>query len=47
MGGSANQEEKDEAAQQEEGWFHLDVHPQVFFISAALIIFFVVATIVF
>ena len=47
MGGSANQEEKDEAAQQEEGWFHLDVHPQVFFISAALIIFFVVATILF
>ncbi|MFP4476177.1 MAG: BCCT family transporter [Desulfatibacillaceae bacterium] len=33
--------------QGEEGWFHLDVHPQVFFISAGLIIFFVVATIVF
>ncbi len=33
--------------EQEEGWFHLDIHPQVFFISAGLIIFFVVATIVF
>ncbi len=31
----------------EESWFHLDVHPQVFFISAALIILFVVATIIF
>ncbi|MFO7800820.1 MAG: BCCT family transporter [Desulfovermiculus sp.] len=31
----------------EEGWFHLDIHPQVFFISAGLIIFFVVATITF
>ncbi len=31
----------------EESWFHLDVHPQVFFISAFLIIFFVAATIVF
>ncbi|MBS0012619.1 MAG: BCCT family transporter [Desulfobacterales bacterium] len=31
----------------EQGWFHLDIHPQVFFISAALIIFFVVATIFF
>ncbi|HKK33528.1 MAG TPA: BCCT family transporter [Desulfomicrobiaceae bacterium] len=29
------------------GWFHLDVHPQVFFISAGLIIFFVIATIFF
>ncbi|MBA2881122.1 choline/glycine/proline betaine transport protein [Desulfosalsimonas propionicica] len=42
--------EKKEAqtnAEAEEGWFHLDIHPQVFFISAALIIFFVVATIFF
>jgi len=31
----------------EEGWFHLDVHPQVFFISAGLIILFVVGTIIF
>ena len=47
MADNANQEEKDEATHAEEGWFHLDIHPQVFFISAALIIFFVVATIVF
>ena len=33
--------------QGEEGWFHLDVHPQVFFISAGLIILFVVGTIIF
>lgn len=33
--------------QDEQGWFHLDIHPQVFFISALLIIFFVVSTIVF
>ncbi len=31
----------------EEGWFHLDVHPQVFFISAGLILFFVIVTLVF
>ncbi len=31
----------------ETGWFHLDVHPWVFFVSAGLIILFVVATIVF
>ncbi len=30
-----------------EGWFHLDVHPQVFFISAGLILFFVITTLVF
>jgi choline/glycine/proline betaine transport protein len=30
-----------------EGWFHLDIHPQVFFTSAGLIIFFVVATVIF
>jgi choline/glycine/proline betaine transport protein len=29
------------------GWFHLDIHPQVFFISAGLIIFFVVTAILF
>ncbi|MFW5906086.1 MAG: BCCT family transporter, partial [Desulfobia sp.] len=33
--------------QPEEGWFHLDVHPPVFFISAGLIILFVIATITF
>ena len=32
---------------QEQGWFHLDIHPVVFFVSAALIILFVVATIIF
>ena len=31
----------------EEGWFHLDVHPQVFFISAGLILVFVILTLVF
>jgi len=31
----------------EEGWFHLDIHPWVFFCSAALIIIFVIATIIF
>jgi len=31
----------------EEGWFHLDVHPWVFFSSAGLIILFVAATIIF
>ncbi|MFO8085412.1 MAG: BCCT family transporter [Desulfobacterales bacterium] len=30
-----------------QGWFHLDIHPQVFFISAALIIIFVATTIIF
>ena len=33
--------------QEEQGWFHLDVHPQVFFISAGLILLFVVGTIIF
>lgn len=37
----------DPEAQADEGWFHLDVHPQVFFISAGLILFFVVITLVF
>ncbi len=32
---------------EEPGWFHLDVHPWVFFISAGLIIFFVAAAIIF
>ena len=41
------QNEAQTGAETQEGWFHLDIHPQVFFISAALIIFFVVATIVF
>ena len=33
--------------EREEGWFHLDIHPQVFFISAGLILFFVVVTLIF
>ncbi len=37
----------DPESQQNEGWFHLDVHPQVFFISAGLILFFVIITLVF
>ncbi len=37
----------DPETQADEGWFHLDVHPQVFFISAGLILFFVVVTLVF
>ncbi|MCF8028421.1 MAG: BCCT family transporter [Desulfobacteraceae bacterium] len=41
------QKESQTGAEAEEGWFHLDIHPQVFFISAALIIFFVVTTIIF
>jgi choline/glycine/proline betaine transport protein len=35
------------APEQEEGWFHLDIHPQVFFISAGLILFFVIVTLIF
>lgn len=31
----------------EEGWFHLDVHPPVFFFSAGFILFFVIITLVF
>ena len=37
----------DPESQQNEGWFHLDIHPQVFFISAGLILFFVIITLVF
>ncbi|WP_235894023.1 BCCT family transporter [Oceanidesulfovibrio indonesiensis] len=37
----------DSPADSQNGWFHLDVHPQVFFVSAALIVLFVVATILF
>ncbi|MGM0404385.1 MAG: BCCT family transporter, partial [Thermodesulfobacteriota bacterium] len=37
----------DPEAQAGESWFHLDVHPQVFFISAGLILFFVIITLVF
>jgi choline/glycine/proline betaine transport protein len=40
-------EEQPPETESEGGWFHLDVHPQVFFISAALIILFVAGTIVF
>ena len=35
------------AEQEEKSWFHLDVHPWVFFASACLIVFAVAATIVF
>jgi len=41
------QKETQTDTETEEGWFHLDIHPQVFLISAGLVIFFVVATIVF
>ncbi len=34
-------------SQLEEGWFHLDVHPPVFFFSAGFILFFVIITLVF
>lgn len=37
----------DPESQQNEGWFHLDIHPQVFFISAGLILFFVIITLLF
>ncbi len=47
MAQSPEQEEEPPEAPGEDGWFHLDVHPQVFFISAALILLFVVATILF
>ncbi|MGE4343592.1 MAG: BCCT family transporter [Geoalkalibacter sp.] len=40
--------ENDQAPETEEkGWFHLEVHPWVFFTSGGLIIFFVVMTLVF
>ncbi|MDY6850264.1 MAG: BCCT family transporter [Thermodesulfobacteriota bacterium] len=40
--------ENDQAPETEEkGWFHLEVHPWVFFTSGGLIIFFVVLTLVF
>ncbi len=39
--------EKRPDRQPKESWFHLDVHPQVFFTSAGLIILFVIATITF
>jgi len=39
--------EENNASEREEGWFHLDIHPQVFFISAGLILFFVVITMIF
>lgn len=37
----------DSSADAQSDWFHLDVHPQVFFASAGLVILFVVATILF
>lgn len=40
-------QENHEAAQDQESWLKLDVHPYVFFISAAVIILFVVLTLVF
>lgn len=36
-----------ESPPEKEGWFHLDIHPQVFFIAAGVIIFFVAGTILF
>ncbi len=39
--------EEHNAPEREEGWFHLDIHPQVFFISAGLILFFVIITLFF
>ena len=39
--------EEHNTPEQEEGWFHLDIHPQVFFISAGLILFFVLITLIF
>jgi len=47
MNDNAAKQTTDNGDLPEEGWFHLDVHPQVFFISAALIIIFVAATIFF
>jgi len=48
MAQNSDQENKPVQEKQEsEDWFHLDVHPQVFFISAGLIILFVVSTIFF
>ncbi|MFW5975430.1 MAG: BCCT family transporter, partial [Desulfosalsimonas sp.] len=42
-----DQKQNQQEQEKTEGWFHLDVHPQVFFISAGLIFFFVVITILF
>jgi choline/glycine/proline betaine transport protein len=42
-----SEEERAPQSESAGGWFHLDIHPQVFFISAALIILFVGSTIVF
>ena len=36
--------QKDPQAPEEKGWFHLDVHPWVFFVSGGLIITFVALT---
>ncbi|MFP4158783.1 MAG: BCCT family transporter [Desulfobacterales bacterium] len=44
---SEDQKQNQQEQEKTEGWFHLDVHPQVFFISAGLIFFFVVITILF
>ncbi|MFW6052856.1 MAG: BCCT family transporter [Desulfosalsimonas sp.] len=41
------QAENKKPEEKAEGWFHLDVHPQVFFISAGLIFLFVIVTILF
>lgn len=43
----AEEKKEEKNAQEKEGWFHLDIHPWVFFVSAALIILFVVAAISF
>ncbi len=45
--GDRQQAENKKQDQEPEGWFHLDVHPQVFFISAALVFLFVIITIFF
>jgi choline/glycine/proline betaine transport protein len=45
--GDAVPQNDTEPTTQEQGWFHLDIHPVVFFVSAGLIIFFVAATIIF
>lgn len=39
--------QQDPQSLEEKGWFHLDVHPWVFFVSAGLIVTFVILTLVF
>ena len=42
-----SEQDRDRQTENQESWFHLDVHPQVFFVSAGLIVFFVVVTVFF